>query len=287
MTNVSSREECDSLDQLKFLLGHAELKVLEFDTHTRTEMKQFGRCVPYAIMSYHKTGEAKLRIDDTVHHIGPGTVVYIPPNVEHDHYKCTPEATVFLWWHFDYKIANLVDVLQLFHIPQTFKLKNNDQFEYVFQQFMDSTQDAKILPSTVLKQAKAMELLYILLDNAISEEDAFIDTPSENFIDVLAKIVRHPERPLSLQQLAAEMHMHPTYICNRFKELFGKSPIQTQKELKIRKAQTLLQTTELSVTEISELLGFNEIQHFSRLFKSYIRVSPLEYRSIYKKMQHA
>lgn len=47
------------MNQLKFLLGHAELKVLEFDAHTRTEMKQFGRCVPYSIMSYHKTGEAK------------------------------------------------------------------------------------------------------------------------------------------------------------------------------------------------------------------------------------
>jgi AraC family transcriptional regulator, arabinose operon regulatory protein len=104
----------------------------------------------------------------------------------------------------------------------------------------------------------------------------------DNFLGMLTKIVQYPERALSLRQMAKELHMHPTYVCNRFKDLFGTSPIQAQKELKIQKAQKLLQTTELSITEISQILGFSEIQNFTRLFKSRVHVSPLAYRSIYK-----
>ncbi|MBW7454356.1 AraC family transcriptional regulator [Paenibacillus sepulcri] len=273
------------MNQLKYLLGHAELKVLDFNIHTRTEMKTFGRSLPCTMMSYHKKGEARLSVNGSTYNIVPGTVVYIPPNVRHDHYKTSHEETVFLWWHFNYEIANIVDVLKLFQIPHTFKLRDSDRFENVFRQFRDLTDHSGILPSTILKQAKAMELLYLLLDNAVSGDEVFADPPAVNFLGILAKIVQHPERPISLQQLADELHMHPTYICNRFKELFGKSPIQAQKELKIQKAQTLLQTTELSVTEISQMLGFSEIQNFSRLFKTYIHVSPLEYRAVYKKMQ--
>jgi AraC family transcriptional regulator of arabinose operon len=267
--------------QLKLLLGYAELNVVSFDVHTRTEMQTFGRSVPYSVMSYHKKGEAKLRIKDVTYRIEPGTVVYIPSNVEHDHYKTSCEETVFIWWHFTYEIAKMVDVLKLFHIPYIFKLKDSAHFENVFEQLRNSSAHSKTLPSEILKQAKALELLYILLDNAVSEEE-IIDSPAENFLGILTKIVQHPERPLSLRQMAKELHMHPTYVCNRFKELFGKSPIQAHKELKIQKAQKLLQTTELSITEISQMLGFSEIQNFTRLFKSRVNVSPLAYRSIYK-----
>jgi AraC family transcriptional regulator of arabinose operon len=272
-------------DRLNLLLSNAELKVGTFDIQARRELQTFKRSIPFCIMSYHKKGRAMLRIGGQIHTIEPGTVVYIPPNVEHDHYKTTNEETVFLWWHFTYQIADMVDVLNLFQIPYTFKLKNSEHFEQVFLQFMESTKQSHPLPSTILKQAKALEMLYILLNNTISENDTFIDAPADSFLSILAKIVQYPERPLSLQMLSQELHMHPTYICNRFKELFGKSPIQTQKELKIGKAKTLLMTTEMSITEISEALGFTEIQNFTRLFKTYTSVSPLQYRTFYNKTE--
>lgn len=274
-------------NQLEQLLSHAELHVLEFNIHQRREMKTFKRCVPYYIVSYHKTGYAKLRVGDQIYTISPDTVICIPPYMEHDHYKTSNEETVFLWWHFRFQIANVVDVMKMFSLPLVFKLQDSRHFEEVFHQFMQSSDRARYLPATILKQAKAWELLYIILDGAIELENGkehasneVASIPSQSFLRVLSQIIQHPERQLSLQQLADELHMHPTYICNRFKELFGKSPMQMLREMKIQRAKTLLETTELTVTNISHTLGYNEVQNFTRLFKAYVGVSPMQFRNL-------
>jgi len=268
-------------EQLNFVLRHADLNVVEFDIHRRKEMKTFRRTLPCYVMSYHKEGMAKLRVGDHTYVIGPGTVVFIPPHVEHDHYKDTDEETVFLWWHFTFEIAGCMDVLKMLQIPIVFTLQHKEEFERVFHQFMDSTSRSGYLPLSILKRAKALELLYILLDSALSQQDSEARSlPSQTFLSILARIIQYPDKPVSLRELSQELHMNPTYISNRFKTLFGKSPMQLQREMRIQRAKTLLQSGELSIMEIADALGFSEIQNFTRLFKSYVGVSPTQYRKL-------
>lgn len=262
------------------LLRNAQLEITDFDIHVRKEMKTFKRTVPSYIVSYHKKGEAKLRIGNETYDIQPGSVVYIPPHVEHDHFKTTFDETVFLWWHFTYKIAGVFDALRIFSIPYVFPLSNKEEFENVFHQLKNVIHDGKPL-SPILKQAKALELLYMLLNDALKEYRP--DAASDTFARLLMKIIQQPKTKLSLKQLSDEFHMHPTYISNRFKELFGKTPIQAHKEIRIHQAKTLLETSDLTVTEISAETGFSEVQNFTRLFKSYVGCSPMQYRSMRRK----
>ncbi|MBB3128520.1 AraC-like DNA-binding protein [Paenibacillus rhizosphaerae] len=272
-------------DRLGSLLRHAELQIVEFDVHSRNEMKTFNRTLPWYVMSYLKSGSAKLRIDGEVKTLAPGTVIFIPPNVEHDHYKDSPEETVFLWWHFSYEIEGIMDAMKMFQIPYVFQLQNNDYFEKVFMEFMGSAEaETPSLPLSILKQAKSLELLYIILNSAVGQSDAHADVAkSESFLDMLSRIVQSPEEPLTLQVMADELHLHPTYVSNRFKELFGKSPMQVQREMRIQKAKKLLESSELSVTEISQRLGYSELQNFTRLFKSYVGISPTQFRDLNRK----
>ncbi|MCV9884100.1 AraC family ligand binding domain-containing protein [Metabacillus halosaccharovorans] len=148
------------IDSLEYLLKHSDLNVLEFDIHTRNTLSTFNRTVPFYIMSYHKSGEAKLRIGETVFPITPGTVILIPPNIKHDHYKETENETIFFWSHFTFTIANIIDVLSIFHLPVTFKLNNFEEFEKVFLEFRKATIDTNFLFSSIFKKAKALEILY-------------------------------------------------------------------------------------------------------------------------------
>jgi AraC family transcriptional regulator of arabinose operon len=100
---------------------------------------------------------------------------------------------------------------------------------------------------------------------------------------MLTQIIRNPEKDLSLKDLSIQFHLHPTYISNRFKEIFGKSPIQVQRELKIDRAKKLLKSTQMSVTEIAHSVGFPGIPGFTRLFKSYVGISPSQYRNLNKR----
>ncbi len=267
-------------NDLDLLLRHAVLNIVEFDIHIRNEMRTFNRVRPYYVMSYHKKGNAKLRVGKQTYTITPGTVVLIPPNVEHDHYKDSNEETVFLWWHFTFEIANAIDVLKVFDFPITFRLPNTEEFEKVFIQFKESSARAGYLPTTILKEAKALELLYLLLDGAMKSKEAVVGgLQSRSFLGILAQIVQHPEKQLTLHDLSRTLHMHPTYISNRFKELFGKSPIQVQREMRIHKAKTLLATSEMSITEIAQAVGCSGTPSFTRFFKSHVGISPTRFRS--------
>ncbi|WP_404810029.1 helix-turn-helix domain-containing protein [Metabacillus halosaccharovorans] len=95
-------------------------------------------------------------------------------------------------------------------------------------------------------------------------------------------MIQSSDGELTLKELSEKYHLHPTYISNRFKELFGKSPIQIHKEVRINKSKTLLNSTEMSITDIAYSLGFSGIPNFTRLFKSYVGISPTQYRNMSK-----
>ena len=66
-----------------------------------------------------------------------------------------------------------------------------------------------------------------------------------------------------------------------FKEQFSESPISYFHKLKIEEIKRALCDTDNSITEISELFGFESIHYFSRFFKKHIGVSPLTYRQAF------
>ncbi len=70
-----------------------------------------------------------------------------------------------------------------------------------------------------------------------------------------------------------------TTLCKDFKAEYKTTVLNYINSLKIREAKALLRQNELSVTEISERLGFNSIHYFSRLFKKITGQSPKEYSS--------
>lgn len=267
------------------LLEAAELKVLQFDVHRRREMNYRDRTFRlFSMMTYVKKGSAKLKVRDDVYEIQPGTAIFIPTFLKHDQYKDSDEETEFLWWHFTYRIHHVFDVLPLLPVPYIFPLKNYERFEAVFDEFMRSTSGGGGLPRVILRKAKALELLYLLLDNAFEQaaaSDGESAGPPRSFLSVLLKIVTQPGAPLSLKDIARELHMHPTYVSNHFKELFGKPPMALQREIRIAKAKSLLETREMNITEISRALGFPDIQTFSRLFKTYTGISPGQYRRLF------
>ncbi|UKS28382.1 AraC family transcriptional regulator [Paenibacillus sp. HWE-109] len=270
-------------DVISALLETADLKILKFDSHNRNEMNYRNRTLnEHYMMTYIRKGSAKLKVEDKVYNLHPGTVIFIPPHLKHDQYKDSDEETEFLWWHFTYTIQHVVDVLSFLQIPYMYSLKNHKRFEEVFDELMLSMSRKGHLPNIILQKAKSLELLYLLLDNALgSVKTATESQPSHSFLAILLKIVNQPEATLSLAGLAAELHMNPTYVSNHFKAIFGKSPILLHREIKIAKAKSLLEIREMNVTEISELLGFNDIQTFTRLFKKYTGISPRQYKELF------
>ena len=87
---------------------------------------------------------------------------------------------------------------------------------------------------------------------------------------------------INIEEFAASQNMSVSWFIRNFKEYTGSTPAQYILSLRISNAQTLLENTDYNVTEISEIIGYENPLYFCRLFKKHTGGSPTEYRRISK-----
>ena len=98
------------------------------------------------------------------------------------------------------------------------------------------------------------------------------------FLYMIKYIDLHLTEDCSLQQLAKEMNMTANYLGQVFKRETGKPYTQYITELRIDRAKNLLLSGDLSIGEISNVLGFNDYFYFLKTFKKVTGVTPKQYR---------
>lgn len=91
-------------------------------------------------------------------------------------------------------------------------------------------------------------------------------------------IEMHFKEPLTLEQLAEEAHMNKYYLSHVFKREYGVSPINYMISRRIEESKYLLAETDLSLSQIAQLLGFSSLSYFSQVFRRTQETSPMEYR---------
>ncbi|MFD1141542.1 helix-turn-helix domain-containing protein [Larkinella insperata] len=82
----------------------------------------------------------------------------------------------------------------------------------------------------------------------------------------------------TVQYVSEQLAISPNYLSDMLRSLTGQNTQQHIHNKLIEKAQQILTTTSLSVSEIAYQLGFEYPQSFSKLFKNKMNISPLEFR---------
>ena len=90
----------------------------------------------------------------------------------------------------------------------------------------------------------------------------------------------NPETDFTLLELARLCNSSVFHFARSFSTRTGAAPFRLQRKLRLQQAQQLLLKTELSVGEVAIAVGFENLTHFSRVFRSYFGCSPREYRRL-------
>jgi AraC family transcriptional regulator len=85
---------------------------------------------------------------------------------------------------------------------------------------------------------------------------------------------------LTLEELAGEANLSSFHFARMFKQSVGMPPRVYLTQLRMEKASELLLSTELSITEIAQEVGYSSGQVLARLFVKHQRRSPSDYRRI-------
>ncbi len=85
-------------------------------------------------------------------------------------------------------------------------------------------------------------------------------------------------RKISLTNAARHIGMSRSLFCSFFKKATGTTFINMVNDCRIDEACRLLKTTTLSVSEISNRVGYSDVSYFNRRFKALKKVSPMKWR---------
>ena len=91
-------------------------------------------------------------------------------------------------------------------------------------------------------------------------------------------IDNHYKEQLTLDLLATEAKVNKYYLVHAYKQAYGISPINYMISRRIQEGKRLLAETDLSLSQISGILGFSSASYFSQSFRKAEAISPADYR---------
>ncbi len=100
----------------------------------------------------------------------------------------------------------------------------------------------------------------------------------DTFNSTIEYIDRHFDEELNVTSLANQFYISPSYFSHLFKARANKSVIEYINEVRIHHAKSYLEKEDISIRDIAGLVGFSDINYFSRKFKAVTGMTPTEYK---------
>lgn len=94
----------------------------------------------------------------------------------------------------------------------------------------------------------------------------------------LLYIYEHFNSPLTLDEVADYVHLHPSYFSSMFKHSTGSSFKEYLNMVRIEESKRLLTNTDFSIIDIAIAVGFEDQSYFSKVFKKYTGLTPKQFR---------
>lgn len=126
---------------------------------------------------------------------------------------------------------------------------------------------------------KLTELLILIsrADKKGADGESVDSATYERFIELRKEIHSKFNANLSVTDMAEMINLSPSRFHSIYKTIFGISPKKDYLNIRIEHAKSLLMEDKYSVSEIAEMVGYNNQFHFIRQFRDAVGVTPGKY----------
>ncbi len=227
------------------------------------------------LLIYCTEGQAYLSVEDEPCVVRAGDLLLLPAGAAH-RYTAAPENPWTIHWvHYAGPLAadfrqhmGFSDDIRKRHLGRQARLLVD------FNGLLSVRQTGFRTPGLVHVANRLRQLLAAIPLSADAQPHA-----QQLDLETIHSFMReHLDERLSLAQLADLAGLSAAHFATRYRALTGVSPIQHFLHLKVEQACQIMDTTELSFTQISARLGYDDNYYFSRLFKKVMGQSPTDYR---------
>ena len=245
-----------------------------------TESVFEGERLPFELFLTVREGEMTLALKKTETVIEAGAVALVPYDSV---FRAVAKAgTKRVWVAADYRVFTNLRVFSLFDMPCRVDGKTNDPasiMDRIYQTVLDNEFTNTRLENALEINAALYQLALIVLRRSMPKSDGGTRMNRfEKLAPVLSHIGEHLDKSCPIGELSELLGMSEDSFYRFFKTTIGKAPKDYLISERLRRARGLLIGTNLSVTEISKLCGYDNPFYFSTLFHGKYGSSPTAYR---------
>jgi len=237
----------------------------------------------FHIIHFIKAGRGTLDMRGHHYDLGPGDIFWIPPGEEAWYEADMKVPWIYYWIGFDGFSANIcLERAEL--TPDTPVLRAPELIEEVTG-YINGMLDANQLTysNSVKRNALLQLTMASLIDRAErmhKPEDSYAYTGAvyahyaRNYIDL------NYSEQIRVSELADFIGVNRSYLSSSFKQLMGMSIQDYIVGVRMNRARSLLRGTDLKVNEIAQMVGYEDVLSFSKIFKAKNGMSPKSYRDV-------
>ncbi|MBQ4529596.1 MAG: AraC family transcriptional regulator [Lachnospiraceae bacterium] len=232
---------------------------------------------------YIAAGKAHFHFDGTEEIVTAGHMVLYRPKEPQKYEYYGEDQTEVYWVHFTgSNVKNLLrsygitDDKRVFYCGSDLEYQNH--FRTMIQELQMCRDDYTELLEIHLRQIFIMLHRYFKTSSKMSNSQI-----AEEIDKATIFFNEHYNEDIRIDEYAETHNMSTSWFIRNFKQYTGSTPMQYILSIRIYNAEALLKNTQYNVTEISNIVGYDNPLYFSRIFKKVKGLSPSEYRNNIRK----
>ena len=224
----------------------------------------------YDSLSIRIDGSGYFETKDSSYTAKTGDILYLPKNV-HYHQKTHGETVLAIHFiNYSFRNKSTIEMISVEDKEYVINIVEN-----MYKEWKEKKQGYRY---------KCISLLYSLLyflncqlhDNMIDAVSS--DGKLKKALDYIHAHFRHEQ--ISIPKLAAMCTVSETYFRKQFKTIYSVSPTKYILNLRLEYSSQLIRSRLYSISEVSEMSGFNDVKYFRKLFKKYFHYTPREFQNV-------
>lgn len=244
----------------------------------------------YTELAYILSGKGKYLVEGKEYDVEPGDLIICNPGVKHTHIVTNPkEPTIeFIAGFTDFQFKNmapnsieLADGGCILHMSAELKQEISMHCYAMIAEKEGNQIGRYFMFKTHLMQLLLLVMREISEIEKTNQKSYNFESYNKNYAvnRIINYLNENYENKISLEQIAHNIYLSPVYISKIFKEETGESPINYLIKIRLEKAKDILLNPDSgSIKSIANQVGYDDVYHFSKLFKKYYGVSPLYYK---------
>ena len=277
----------------RYLMMESDIKSLSFQLESITKSKYDSdwhstlHTHPFTELFYVVDGKGEFNIQGQRFPVKPNDFVIINPQVEHTELSSPDEPLEYIVLGIrGLSFSNLTPV-------------SEGGYPFSFFNLRDEQKDILRYLNAMVQEATAQQMSYelvchnlleILLIKILRHQHFDLEVGKQSKATKDISFIKHYletyyHESIQLEDLASMTHLSRFYISHSFKKEIGMSPMEYLIDIRIKESKILLRTTNYSISQVADIVGFTTPTYFSKQFRKSTGISPTDYREQYQGVQ--